>query len=80
MQAGVIEEMMNDSMDVLDDDSAEEAADEEVQKVLEELNVETMNGAQKAPTKQVEQAAEDEDEEDEQDMAAMRERLQQLKG
>jgi len=79
-QAGVIEEMVDDAMDVLDDEDAEDAADEEVQKVLEELNVETMGGAQKAPTKQI--ATEDAvaDEEDEEDMAAMRERLQQLKG
>jgi len=80
MTAGVIEEMMDDAMDVLDDEDAEDAADEEVQKVLEELNVETMGGAQKAPTKQVEQAAAEEDDDEEEDMAAMRERLQQLKG
>ena len=51
-----------------------------MQKVLEELNVETMGGAQKAPTKQVEQAQAADDDDDEEDMAAMRERLQQLKG
>lgn len=73
----MIEEMVDDAMDVLDDEDAEDAADEEVQKVLEELNVETMGGAQKAPTREVEQAAEEEEEED---MTAMRERLQQLRG
>jgi len=82
MKAGVIEEMVDDAMEALDDDDAEDAADEEVEKVLEELNAETMGGAQRAPTKQVQQAAtaEAEEDEDEEDMAAMRERLQQLKG
>jgi len=80
MTAGVIEEMVDDAMEALDDEDAEDAADEEVQKVLEELNVETMAGAQKAPTQQVAQAEVAADEEDEEDMAAMRERLQQLKG
>ncbi|KAL1511456.1 hypothetical protein AB1Y20_006255 [Prymnesium parvum] len=80
VKAGVIEEMLDDSMEALDDEDAEDAADEEVQKVLEELNVETMAGAQKAPTKQVEQATADEDEDEEEDMASMRERLQQLRG
>jgi charged multivesicular body protein 3 len=38
MKAGVIEEMMEDSMDaVLDDDGIEEEAEEEVEKVLVEL-------------------------------------------
>eukprot|EP00326_Haptolina_ericina_P042997 CAMPEP_0181249584 /NCGR_PEP_ID=MMETSP1096-20121128/45840_1 /TAXON_ID=156174 ORGANISM="Chrysochromulina ericina, Strain CCMP281" /NCGR_SAMPLE_ID=MMETSP1096 /ASSEMBLY_ACC=CAM_ASM_000453 /LENGTH=216 /DNA_ID=CAMNT_0023346947 /DNA_START=101 /DNA_END=751 /DNA_ORIENTATION=+ len=83
MKAGVIEELVDDAMEVLDDDDAEDAADEEVEKVMEELNAETMGGVQRAPSKQLEQptptpvADEDEDEED---LAQMRERLQQLKG
>lgn len=81
-QAGVIEEMVDDAMEVLDDEDAEDAADEEVQKVMEELNAEIMLGAQKAPSKQMEQVATTnaDDDDDQQDMASMRERLQQLKG
>ena len=78
----MIEEMVDDAMDFLDDEDADDAADEEVEKVMEELNAETMGGAQRAPSKQVEQptAAAADEESDEEDMAQMRERLQQLKG
>jgi len=80
MKAGIIEESMDEAMEVLDDEDAEDAADEEVNKVLEELNVETMGSVQHAPTRKVETAAAAEEEEEEEDMSAMRERLAQLKG
>lgn len=37
LQAGILEEMVEDTMDVMDDDELEEAADGEVEKVLYEL-------------------------------------------
>lgn len=36
-QAGILEEMMDDTMETLDDDELEEEADSEVEKVLYEL-------------------------------------------
>lgn len=84
IQAGVIDEMVDSAMEALDEDEDEDAADEEVTRVMEELNAEKFSKAERAPTKQpavaqapVEQEA---DEEDEEDMVAMRERLAQLKG
>ena len=86
-QAGVIEEMVDDAMDVLDEDGDEEAADEEVERVLTELNAEKFSNAASAPSRAVvtEQqadsgaaAAADEDD-DEEEMSAMRERLAQIK-
>ena len=72
--------MVDDAFEALDDEDDEDAADVEVEKVMHELNVESMGGAQSAPTKQVEQAAAAEEEEEEEDMATMRARLEQLKG
>ena len=82
MQAGLIEEMVDDAMEALDDEDDEDAADEEVEKVMTELNLDIMGKASSAPSKQVQRAATEEaaDEEDEEDMAAMRNRLAQLKG
>jgi len=81
VQAGVIEEMVDDAFEVLDNEDDEDAADEEVERLMTELNAETMSSARSAPTQQPvtaqEEAAEDEDEED---MASMRDRLAQLKG
>jgi charged multivesicular body protein 3 len=37
LKAGIIEEMIDDTMDVMDDEDIEEAADEEVNKVLMEV-------------------------------------------
>lgn len=80
-KANVIEEMVDDAMDMLDDDADEDAADEEVERVMTEIAADTMHSARAAPTKQVAEAkAVQEDEEDEEDMSAMRERLAQLKG
>jgi len=86
MKAGVIEEMVDDAMDVLDEDGDEEAADEEVERVLTELNAEKFSNAESAPTRAVvteQQAdagtADADDDEDEEEMSAMRERLAQIK-
>lgn len=59
-----------------------DAADEEVDRVMAELNADVMKGVTSVPSIKpvTEQAAEQQgDEEDEEDMAAMRERLAQLK-
>lgn len=79
-KAGVIDEMVDDAMSVLDDEADEDAADEEVERVMTELAADAMGGAQRAPTKApVQAAAAAEEEEEEEDMSAMRERLAQLK-
>lgn len=86
MKAGVIEEMVDDAMDVLEDDGDEDAADEEVNRVLTELAAENFKSAESAPTRQPvasnvdANAAAAEQEEDDEDMAAMREKLAQIKG
>eukprot|EP00325_Prymnesiales_sp_UTEX-LB-985_P024072 CAMPEP_0174726582 /NCGR_PEP_ID=MMETSP1094-20130205/48087_1 /TAXON_ID=156173 /ORGANISM="Chrysochromulina brevifilum, Strain UTEX LB 985" /LENGTH=230 /DNA_ID=CAMNT_0015928181 /DNA_START=33 /DNA_END=725 /DNA_ORIENTATION=+ len=76
--AGVIEEMVDDAFEVLDGDDDEDAADEEVERVMTELNAETMSGSKSAPTSKP--VAAEAEEEEEEDMSAMRERLEQLKG
>lgn len=79
-KAGVIEEMVDGAFEVLDEEEDEDAADEEVERVMTELAADAMGGAQRAPTKApVVAAAAAADEEDEEDMVAMRERLAQLK-
>lgn len=72
--------MVDDAFEALDGDDDEDMADEEVEKVMTELNAEVMGGAKSAPTKQVQAAAAEEEEEEEEDMSAMRERLAQLRG
>jgi len=81
-KAGVIEEMVDDAFEVLDHEDDEDAADEEVERVMTELNAETMSSARSAPTQQPVTAQQEEvaDDDDEEDMAAMRDRLAQLKG
>jgi len=76
----VIEEMVDDSMEVLDEEGDEEAADEEVERVMNELNAETFGASQSAPKTQVAAAAAQEEEEDEETLDQMRARLEQLKG
>jgi len=77
-KAGVIEEMVDDAFDALDGEEDEDAADEEVDRVMQELNVEAMGGAQAAPTTRV-QAAQAVEEEEEEDLDTMCARLEQLK-
>ena len=76
----MIEEMIDDQMEAMDEEGDEEAADEEVMKVMEELNAVNTEGMTSAPTREVQQqgggaAAEDEAEEEQ-----MRARLQELRG
>ena len=81
LKAGVIEEMVDDAMEALDGDDDEEEADEEVERVMTELNAENFSKSAAAPTRQpAVAAAAAEEEEEEEDMSAMRERLAQLKG
>merc|ERR1719235_717359 len=61
-KAGIIEEMVDDAFDAADDVD-EDAADEEVQKVLTEIAADAFGGAESAPSGQV-QAAEAAEEDD----------------
>ena len=78
-QAGLIEEMVDDVMEGFEDEDAEDEADEEVGKVLQELAVAQTADMQAAPSKQMVQepaaaaAAEDDDD------SEMLARLQQLR-
>jgi len=78
----LIEEMVDDSMEALDEDADEDAADEEVAKVMEELNADTFANSSSAPTRQVQQqgAAEEAPGDDEGEEEQMRARLQELRG
>ena len=79
-QAGVLEEMVDDAMDALDDEEDEDAADEEVQRVMTELNADVFGTSKATATHEPAVAQAEEEDEDEEDMAAMRQRLEQLKG
>mmetsp|Transcript_31004 Transcript_31004/g.81079 ORF Transcript_31004/g.81079 Transcript_31004/m.81079 type:complete len:154 (-) Transcript_31004:435-896(-) len=79
-KAGIMEEMVDDAMDALDEDADEDEADEEVERVMTELAAETMGNAKATATHQVAQQQVAEEEDDEEEMAAMREKLAQLKG
>jgi len=82
-KAGVIEDMVDDAFEALDEEDDEDAADEEVERVMTELAAENFKSASSAPSRPVQQQQqqeEAEDDEDEEDMAAMRDRLAQLKG
>lgn len=72
--------MIDDQMEMFDEEGDEDAADEEVMKVMEELNAVNTGGMTSAPTSQVQQqggaAAAEDDAEEEQ----MRARLQELRG
>lgn len=76
-QAGVIEEMVDDAFEVLDGDDDEDEADEEVERVMTELNLEVMSGSKSAPVNQP-VVEEQQQEEEEEDMDAMRDRLKKL--
>ena len=79
VQAGIIEEMVDDVMDAVDE-ADEDAADEEVAKILTELNAEAMGGAKSAATHQAYESAKAEAGDDEEDMAMLRGKLAALKG
>ena len=76
----MIEEMIDDQMETFDEEGDEEAADEEVMKVMEELNADIFTNSQAAPTKQVQQAAAAAPGEDDAEEEQMRARLQELRG
>ena len=79
-KAGIIEEMVDGAMEGLEATDDEDAADEEVNKVMTELNAETISGAASAPMKPVAQAeVEAVEDEDDEAMSAMRDRLAQIK-
>lgn len=78
-KAGVIEEMVDDAFSAMDGEDDEDAADEEVEKVMTELAAGVTGGLSHAPTKQAAPAAAAAEEDDEEDMSAMRARLEQLK-
>merc|ERR1719231_1010427 len=70
-KAGVIEEMLDDAMEVLDDEDDADAADEEVERVMSELAADNFKAAESAPTRQPAVAAEEKgavEDEDEEDM------------
>lgn len=49
-RAGLIDEMVDDTFDMMDEDSIEEDADDEVAKVITELTADILNKADAAPT------------------------------
>ncbi|XP_076469465.1 charged multivesicular body protein 3-like [Babylonia areolata] len=88
MKAGIIEEMMDDAMDVMDDEDLEEAADGEVEKVLYELTAGELGKAPEAvedslPAEPMGATAGPsylpDEEEEEEDMSAMQARLEALR-
>ena len=74
----MIEEMMDDHMEGIDEDADEDAADEEVMKVMEELNAGVFDKSESAPSGQVQQAAASAEDDAEEEQ--MRARLQELRG
>ena len=72
--------MIDDATEGMDEDVDEDAADEEVMKVMEELNAGIFDQSQAAPTKQVQQAAVAAPGEDDAEEEQMRARLQELRG
>ena len=79
-KAGIIEEMVDDAMSSLDQEDDEDAADAEVEQVMQELNAETMGSASSAPSKAPVQAqAAADDEEDAEAEAEMQRRLAELR-
>ena len=80
MKAGLLEEMVDDAMGALDGDDDEEAADEEVQKVFEEFALDATKDMKSAGTKAVAKQEVAAEEDDDEDMAALRSKLEGLKG
>ncbi|CEP15313.1 hypothetical protein [Parasitella parasitica] len=84
-KAGIIEEMIGDTMDMMDDEDIEEAADEEVNKVLFTITDGILGEAgsvgpalETAPV--IADQEDEEDEEEEPELDLMKKRLQALKG
>jgi len=82
MKAGIIEEMLEDTMEGLEDDDLEEAADTEVEKVLWELTKGQLGEAPDAVADTLPSgatAAVEDEEEEEEDVGAMAARLDALR-
>ncbi|GAN01797.1 vacuolar sorting protein VPS24 [Mucor ambiguus] len=84
-QAGIMEEMIGDTMDMMDDDDIEEAADEEVNNVLFQITDGMLGeaGSVGPALESKPMVTEDEEEEDEEEgpeLDMMQKRLQALKG
>ncbi|KAI7889305.1 Snf7-domain-containing protein [Mucor mucedo] len=83
-KAGIMEEMIGDTMDMMDDDDIEEAADEEVNNVLFQITDGMLGEAGNVgPALESRPAVEEEEEEDEEEgpeLDMMQKRLQALKG
>ena len=86
MKAGIMEEMMDDTLSALDDEDLEEEADDEVNKVLSEItkgvlgqmsSVPTTGGAAASRGKQP-AAAEEENEDDMRDLKSRLDALQSI--
>ena len=80
MKAGLLEEMVDDAMGALDGDDDEEAADEEVMKVFQEFALDATKDMKSAGTKAVAKQEVAAEEDDDEDMAALRSKLEGLKG
>ncbi|OAD04658.1 hypothetical protein MUCCIDRAFT_155680 [Mucor lusitanicus CBS 277.49] len=84
-KAGIMEEMIGDTMDMMDDDDIEEAADEEVNNVLFQITDGMLGeaGSVGPALESKPMVTEDEEEEDEEEgpeLDMMQKRLQALKG
>ncbi|KAG2230247.1 Snf7-domain-containing protein [Thamnidium elegans] len=83
-KAGIMEEMIGDTMDMMDDDDIEEAADEEVNNVLFQITDgmlgEAGNVGPALETRPTVEEEEEEDEEEGPELDMMQKRLQALKG
>ncbi|KAI8883991.1 Snf7-domain-containing protein [Backusella circina FSU 941] len=83
-KAGLMEEMIGDTMDMMDDEDIEEAADEEVNKVLFQITDGMLGEAGAVgpalDTNPVMDDEEEEEEEEEPELDLMQKRLQALKG
>ncbi|KAK4518695.1 DNA-directed RNA polymerase [Mucor velutinosus] len=84
-KAGIMEEMIGDTMDMMDDDDIEEAADEEVNNVLFQITDGMLGeaGSVGSALESKPMVTEDEEEEDEEEgpeLDMMQKRLQALKG
>merc|ERR1719244_1270503 len=83
MKAGILEEMVEDTMEGLEGDEEEEAAQEEIDKILNELTAGALGAAPDAVKDTlpaaVEPQAEEEEEEAENDIEEMQSRLEALR-
>ncbi|KAH8555642.1 vacuolar sorting protein Vps24 [Umbelopsis sp. PMI_123] len=79
-KAGIIDEMIGDTFEMMDDEELEEEADEEVNKVLYQVTEGTMGEATSVANLQNPLVTEEEEEEEEPELDMMQKRLEALKG